>query len=169
MAGKIISIWIAVAFLTGCNDTKNIDSEKTSKVVIEQIANTDTVILSIAPKVFKLSELPDTLYVTMTNNTSDTITTGLHYRIEAFINNEWKSVSPEDIAYQDIGFRLQPAEYRVFDKLLLKDQIAYQVGKYRIVKYYLKSDYQRNKKTYNLYAEFNIETPIQLEEDGVGS
>lgn len=115
-----------------------------------------TVSLSVEPKVFKLSENPDTIIVKMTNNINDTTTTGVHYQIENYENNEWKEVSPKDMVFHDLGWRIKPTESENFDKKLYKDQINYRVGKYRIVKYYLNSDYQKTRKNHNVYGKFEI-------------
>ena len=92
----------------------------------------------------------------MTNNTNDTITTGLYYRIEFYEKKEWKVISPEQF-FVDLGWTLIPSGFHTFETKLLKEQINYKAGKYRIVKYYLKSDYQKTKEELNVYAEFNIE------------
>lgn len=92
----------------------------------------------------------------MTNNTNDTITTGLHYQIEQYKDNEWIKVSPDQFFY-DLGILLRPSDFHTFDKKLLRKQIEYKVGAYRIKKYYLKSDYQKERKSFNVYAAFNIE------------
>lgn len=147
---------ISTTILLSCNQIKNnkkkksIENKQTKDIIIE------TVSLSVEPNVFKLSELPEKVEVTMTNNTNDTITTGLHYQIEHYKNNEWIEVSPDQF-FHDLGYKLIPSDFHTFDKKLLTKQIDYNVGKYRIVKYYLKSDYQKAKKDFKVYAEFNIE------------
>lgn len=152
----LILLMITTIFLSSCNQTKNdkkgksIENKQTKNIVSK------TVSLSVEPNVFKLSELPETVEVTMTNNTNDTITTGLHYQIEHYKNNEWIEVSPDQF-FQDLGYRLTPSDFHTFDKRLLTEQIDYNVGKFRIVKYYLKFDYQKTKTDFKVYAEFNIE------------
>nr|WP_321413531.1 immunoglobulin-like domain-containing protein [uncultured Allomuricauda sp.] len=92
----------------------------------------------------------------MTNNTNDTITTGEHFRIEKFENNEWIDFTPKDIAFNDIGYELKPYGVKTFHENLFKNKIDYKQGKYRIVKYYFKSDYQQTNEDFNIYAEFEI-------------
>ena len=123
----------------------------------ENVLNDTAVSLSVEPNVFKLSKVPEIVKVTMTNNTNDTITTGLRYRIETFEKNEWKEVSPPEQFFDDIGLRLIPSAFHTFEERLLTDKIDYKAGKYRIVKSYLKSDYEKTKKDYFVYAEFKIE------------
>ncbi len=146
---------ISSTLLLSCNQTKK---EEKQSATIEQINNIEdkSVSLSVVPNVFKLSEIPDTVTVTITNNTNDTITTGLHYQIENYENNEWKEVSPKDMVFHDLGWRLKPTESENFDKKLYKDQFNYKAGKYRIVKYYLNSDYQKTRENHNVYGEFEI-------------
>ena len=112
------------------------------------------VTLSVKPNLVKLSELPEIAEVTMTNNTQETISAGLHYWIERYENKEWKKVSPEQ-AFEDIGYNFSPSVFYTYEKSLFTDEIDYKVGKYRIVKYYLKSDYQE-KKEFRIYAEFEV-------------
>lgn len=153
---KTITLMILIIFLLSCNQTKNNKEKKPSENIQTRDIVIETVSLSAKPNVFKLSELPETVEVTMMNNTNDTITTGLHYQIEHYKNNEWIEVSPEQF-FHDLGYRLTPSDFHTFDKKFLTKQINYNVGKYRIAKYYLKSDYQKTKKEFKIYAEFNIE------------
>lgn len=153
---NLILLIISTTLLLSCNQTKKEEKQSAST---EQINNIEdkSVSLSVVPNVFKLSEIPDTVTVTITNNTNDTITTGLHYQIENYENNEWKEVSPKDILFHDLGWTLKPTDTENFEKKLYKDQINYKAGKYRIVKYYLNSDYQKTKENHNVYGEFDIE------------
>lgn len=146
---------ISSTLLVSCDQTKKEEEQSTKKEQVNGIAH-ESVLLSVEPRVFKLSEIPDTIIVKMTNNTNDTITTGVHYQIENYDNNEWKEVSPKDMVFHDLGWRLKPTESENFDKKLYKDQINYKSGKYRIVKYYLNSDYQKTKKNHDVYGEFEI-------------
>lgn len=152
---NLILFIISVTILLSCTQTKQKEQLTEKEQAIDVIDK--SVSLSLESKVFKLSELPDTVMVTMTNNTNDTITTGLHYQIENYENNEWKEISPKDIVFHDLGWQLKPTDSEGFEKKLYKDQISYKVGKYRIVKYYLNSDYQKTKENFNVYAEFEIE------------
>ncbi|MBD1420200.1 immunoglobulin-like domain-containing protein [Sphingobacterium chuzhouense] len=115
----------------------------------------ETVTLSVKPNVFDLSQLPETVEVTMTNNTRETILAGLHYWIERYENNEWVKVSPDQV-FEDVGYNFSPSVFYTYEKNLFKEEIDYKVGKYRIVKYYLKSDYQETKEEVRVYAEFYI-------------
>lgn len=155
---KFILLIIAALTLSNCNQGKRINNEEHIEDQIETETETlaDTVTLSAEPNEIKLSALPDTLKVIMANHTKDTITTGLYYHIEYCKNNEWINISPDQF-FNDLGFLLTEGDYRTFDVKLLKEQIEYKTGKYRIAKYYLKSDYQATKKTFYTYADFNIE------------
>src|SRR5690606_9234572 len=128
---NLILLIISTTLLLSCNQTKQ-EGQSTKK---EQVngAIGKSVSLSVEPNVFKLSELPGIVTVTMTNNTNDTITTGLHYQIENYENNEWKEILPKDIMFHDLGFQLKPTGTESFEKKLYKDQINYKMGTYRIV------------------------------------
>lgn len=118
----------------------------------------ETVSLSVNPNVVNLSELPETVEVTMTNNMQKTISAGLHYWIERYENNEWIKVSPEQ-AFEDIGYNFSPSVFYTYEKSLFTEEIDYKVGKYRIAKYYLKSNYQETKEAFRVYAEFEVVFP----------
>lgn len=94
--------------------------------------------------------------VKITNNTNDTITTGLHFCIERFEADRWKVVSPKDIEFPDLGWRIVPDGSETFTKKLYKDRIHYTAGRYRVVKHYLKSDYMQTRKSFEIFAEFDI-------------
>jgi len=115
----------------------------------------ETVTLSVTPNVFNLSELPETVEVTMINNTQETISAGLHYWIECYKNEEWVKVSPEQ-AFEDMGYKFSPTVFYTYEKNLFREEIDYKVGKYRIAKFYLKSDYQETKEIFPVYAEFDV-------------
>ena len=151
-----VLLMVSTTILLSCNQTRNDKKEKSYENKQTKNILNNTVSLSAKPNVLKLSELPNLVEVTITNNTNDTITTGLHYRIEYYEKNEWNEVSPEQL-FQDLGWTLKPSGFHTFETKLLSDKIHYKHGKYRIVKNYLKSDYQNTKKDFNVYAEFNIE------------
>lgn len=115
----------------------------------------ETVTLSVTLNVFNLSELPETVEVTMINNTQETISAGLHYWIECYKNEEWVKVSPEQ-AFEDIAYNFSPSVFYTYEKNLFIDDIDYKVGKYRIAKFYLKPGDQETNEEFPVYAEFNI-------------
>lgn len=158
---NLILLIISTTLLFSCNQPKKEEKQSIKKERPIQNEQTDvmdkSVSLSVKPDVFKLSDIPDTVIVKMTNNTNDTISTGLHYKIENYEKNEWKEIMPKDIVFNDLGWRLKPTDSENFEKKLYKDQINYKAGRYRIVKYYLKSDYQETKENFNVYAEFKVE------------
>lgn len=157
MKNKLILV-VSIVFLISCGQGKS-NNEANLLNNKEQLVDTDTtetVQLAVEPEVLKLSALPDSIKVTMSNNTRDTITTGLYYSIEKLKDDGWYEVSPKNIVFQDLGWQLKPNASEAFAKKLYKDVIHYETGKYRVVKYYLKSDYTQTKKRYDVYAEFNI-------------
>lgn len=155
---NLLILIISTAFLLSCNqrnDNKEVHTIDNSAQSADTISK--TIKLSAQPETLKLSAFPDSITVILTNNTIDTITSGLHYVIEKLEDNKWNEVSPKDIVFHDLGWHLKPNDTESFGKKLYKNQIDYKAGRYRIVKYYLKSDYQQTKENYNVYAEFNIE------------
>lgn len=156
---KTFLLAISTLILLSCNQKASNTAEKTDSNEQNQTESVDkpSVSLSVEPKTLKLTELPDTIQVKMSNNSSDTITTGLQYSIEKSEGNQWNEVSPKDIVFQDLGCTLNPTDTEIFEKNLYKDKIKYEVGEYRIVKYYLKSDFQKTKERFDVFAEFEIE------------
>lgn len=150
---KIIALTIPIFFLLSCKQTKN-ESEKT----YNQTKTADKIVeLTIEPKTFKLSSLPETVEIKMKNKTSDTITTGDYYQIEKLEEDKWINISSKDMTFHDIGYDLKPLDNKIFEEKLLKNEISYNSGKYRVVKYYLRPDYQKTREKINIYAEFEIE------------
>lgn len=115
----------------------------------------DSVTLSVTPDVFNLTEIPETVDVTMTNNTQDTLSAGLYYWIEKFENDEWKKISPEQSS-EEATYKFSPSVFYTYEKSLFRDEIHYTAGKYRIAKYYFKSGLQKTKERYSVYAEFDV-------------
>lgn len=146
----------AISVLWSCHQIRNTEKEKPHKNIRAEKVLRESVSLSVKPNVFTLAKLPDQVEVTLLNHTMDTITTGLHYSIEHYEKNEWKEVSPE-LIFHDLGWTILPADSHTFEKKLLPDKINYKVGKYRVVKHYLKNDYLKTRKEFKVYGAFNIE------------
>ena len=113
--------------------------------------------LTVDPKVFQHAAIPDVLSVHMLNNSSDTIITGLHYQIEYFENQQWKDILPKNLLFNDLGWELKPQQSQNFEKELYKDSLAYKAGKYRIVKHYVKTSFQKKNENFVVYGSFVIE------------
>lgn len=155
---KFILLTISTIFFLGCNHSKNNNQAQQNETQVKIVADSikQTVTMSVEPNVFELSLVPGIVIVKMTNNTKDTITTGEYYHIEHFDNNQWLKISP-DQSFIDIGFSLYEGYSKSFEVNLLKEQIDYKVGKYRIVKQYSKPDHQKTKEDFYVFAEFYIE------------
>ena len=153
---KTVTLLMILTALQSCNQTKNDNAEKPHQYEQTENVINEIVSLSVQPNILKLSEFPNLVEVTMTNNTKDTITTGLYYRIEYYDKNQWNEVSPEQV-FEDLGWKIIPSGSHTFETKFLPDKINYKTSKYRIVKYYLKSDYQKTKEKFYVYAEFDIE------------
>lgn len=150
---KIIALTIPIFFLLSCKQTKNesvktYNHTKTADKIVE---------LTIEPKTFKLSSLPETVEIKMKNKTSDTITISDYYQIEKLEEDKWINISPKDITFYDIGYDILPFDNILFEKKLFENKINYASGKYRVVKYYVRPDYKKKRKKINIYAEFEIE------------
>jgi hypothetical protein len=153
-------LWIlAVVFMQSCSQPDNKAEERTDEKTAQESSTTgSSVTLSIESESFPYAKIPEEVQVRMTNHTTDTIITGMHYRIEVLNDNKWSVISPDDMFFIEIAYELKPAEERSFDTPLLTDRILYKAGKYRIVKYYIPSGYQNERiESHDLYAEFSIE------------
>lgn len=149
----------SAVLLVGCDSSKSNKESRSAPHEGAKAIAADTVkavSLAAEPATLKLAALPDSITVTMTNSTADTVTTGTQYRIEKWGSSGWEEVSPKDVAFQDIGWRLKPGASRVFAKKLYKERAGFTAGSYRIVKHYLKSDYLQTRERFNVYAAFAI-------------
>lgn len=150
---------ITTAFIVwGCRQpNNNKETRQTSYTSVKNTGSVNSVVaLAADPQKIEINAMPDSIQVAIFNNTNDTITTGLHYTIEKLEDSEWKEISPEGIPFHDLGWTLKPGDTQSFSESTYANQINYQTGRYRVVKYYLKSDYGKTRETYNVYAEFNI-------------
>lgn len=158
MYRAVILLFIAGILLTSCDQNKPSNESESAKKqkIINQSKLQDTVLLSSPTDVFKLSSIPDTLSFKMINHTKDTLMTGLHYDIQKLENNKWIKALP-DQAFNDIGIIVLPSESKSFTVRTIKDQVIYKSGTYRVVKYYLKNDFQKTREQFFVYAEFRME------------
>ena len=154
----LILIIFSVLFLYSCNQIKNEQSKSTKEVEQPDKKKIEKkVLLSIDQKSWNLSDLPKSFQLAMVNNTVDTIITGEGIMIEIFENDSWMDISPEGIAYDDIGYPIPGGDTMVFEENIFQDKIDYQPGVYRIGKKYLKPDYPITKKEFCVFSEFLIE------------
>lgn len=146
------------AIIWSCQQSSQTDSPKASdpQTGIVSDAPREDVTFSVEPNVFKLSHLPDSVQAKISNHTTDTLVTGVGYHIEMLEDDRWSVVSPER-GFIAVGILLLPASDKLFTKQLLKDEIPYKVGKYRLVKYYVREDFQQTREQSFLYAPFTIE------------
>lgn len=152
--------------MISCNHTNKSETNniaEPSHKVENNIAIKDSlesrVSLVIIPEKLDDSELEESAKVLMTNNTNEKITTGEHYFIEHFNGDEWiKLPFFNEIAFHDVGYQLSPSESKEFYVNLYSNKYTYETGQYRVVKYYLKRDYQQTKTENYIYAPFTIES-----------
>lgn len=147
--------------MANCGQTN--ESEKESAVdTLANIKNNtpleDKVSMTISSENFQYSDLGKTAEIMIANNTNEKILTGDHYYIEHFKDGQWQKLSFfEEIAFHDIGYQLAPLESKKFNISFYGDKHTYDKGQYRVVKYYLKEDYQHTKRLNDIYAPFTIE------------
>jgi len=155
---KMIWILVSTVFFMSCNQSEK--GKTVTSLVKKDVQKpddaTNEVMLSVQPDILELSALADTLDIKMTNYTSDTVTTGLHYRVWFFENNQWTTITPKDMVFNDIGYSLRPMDSKDFVIRLFKEKTHYQVGKYRVIKYFLASDYAKTKESHEVYVEFKV-------------
>lgn len=118
----------------------------------------EKVTLSVLTSAGKAPWVEDRIFVRMYNYSSDTLLTGLSYKVEFFDNGKWIMVSPpKNVGWEDIGYILYPFIARDFPVLLFPDRHTYRPGTYRIVK----SPSARNRsgpyRKMEVSAEFEIE------------
>lgn len=116
---KFLLLFVLMAILWSCNQASNNNDQKSSDH--QNGSKTDTVrqgvTFSVQPDVFKLSTLPDSVQVKISNYTMDTLMTGVGYHIEVLDENDrWIVVSPDDMAFISIGVLLLPSIDKLFEK-----------------------------------------------------
>jgi major membrane immunogen (membrane-anchored lipoprotein) len=156
--GYTALILASAVFLFGCgqSDKSQTDSSAVETTLQEGTEDINEVRLSAQRDTLAISELADTLSIKMINYTPANVTTGLHYSVDMFENNQWATVTPKDMAFNDIGYRLLPGDSQDFVIRLFKDTIHYRPGKYRIGKYFMASDYDKHRESHHIYAEFEV-------------
>ncbi|HLS94970.1 MAG TPA: immunoglobulin-like domain-containing protein [Sphingobacterium sp.] len=152
-------LFVLAAILWSCGQGGNNNDRRSSGHRNGSKADTvrQGVTFSVQPDVFKRSTLPDSVQVKISNNTTDTLITGVSYHIEMLENGKWTVVSPDDMVFISIGVLIPPSSDQFFTKGMLKDQIPYRTGEYRIVKPYVKGNFQKTREEHFLYAPFTIE------------
>lgn len=155
---SIFCLILSIFFISTCNQIKNEQSKSLNEIEQPKIKIIEKkVLLSIDQKSWNLSDLPESFQLAMVNNTVDSIITGEGIMIEIFENDSWMDISPEGIAYDDIGYPIPAGDTMVFEENIFQDKIDYQPGVYRIGKEYLKPDYPITKKEFCVFSEFLIE------------
>lgn len=96
--------------------------------------------------------------VTIKNNTSIKVYTGLDYSIEYYDGTTWNKL-PLDFTYFLSLITILPQESKDFSIYLYPEQYNYQQGKYRVRKTVQTTTRKDDPKSklYDLTAEFNIE------------
>lgn len=153
-------VFLILVMLSGWS-CRQPNKENTVTIAEEQYTQKEVIIkddveLSVDSNVFQLSALPDMVKVKMENYTNDTITTGLYYHIEYDNEGQWVDILPDQF-FNDLGYSIRSGDATEFDIRLLSDQVDYKVGRYRIAKYYLKSDFLETRERQYVYVEFIIE------------
>jgi len=116
----------------------------------------NSVSLTLKKARFTTTSLPKELTVVMYNTTAAPIMTGLHYSIDCLKDSAWKPMVP-DMVFNDIGYGIDQNGSQPFVIDLLREQISYKTGTYRISKSYLDENYSKTHKQYPVYAQFEIE------------
>lgn len=77
---------------------------------------------------------PQTLELTVKNNTTEVIQFGARYSIERLVDGKWAEVDLGNLAVIAIMYGLQPGDSHTYTINLFTDTIAYPEGDYRVVK-----------------------------------
>lgn len=116
------------------NDKENAEAAEQQYNTVE-FADGNTLKLTGSPKV--VTNVTDTIVVSILNGTSQEVTTGEYYEVERFIDEEdfkgWQKL-PLDMFFIDIAYILQAGESKDFQILLNPESYKYESGKYRICK-----------------------------------
>ena len=143
----------------GCNGNKE-KSPQSGKEATDSRADSireNSVFLTLHPKVFTVSQLKEKAGLTMTNKTSEPITTGESYSIEYLEDGKWKMLEAfEELFFISIGYQITPGNAKEFKVGFLADKHKYRAGQYRIVKSYMKEKDLPPKTLHNIYFNFLV-------------
>lgn len=100
----------------------------------------------------------DKVNVTISNNTSIKVYTGLDYFIEDYNGSVWDKI-PLNFTYFLVRITVFPQESKDFNIHLYPEQHDYKPGRYRVCKTVSTTERidDPERRTYDLTAEFNIE------------
>lgn len=98
---------------------------------------------------------PDTLVLTIRNNTAGVIQFGANYSIERLSGKEWTRIDFGDFAVIAVMYDLQPGDSASYKINLYPEKASYPVGDYRVVK----QVFQSGKDMEPYYAGFRIVEP----------
>jgi len=120
-------------------------------------ARENSVVLALKPKVFTISQLKEKADLTISNNTSEPITTGESYSIEYLEDGKWKVLEAfQELFFISIGYQISPGATKEFKINFLAEQHQYRKGEYRIVKNYTKERDTPPKTLHNIYFKFLV-------------
>jgi hypothetical protein len=145
--------------ITSHSSTEDTPASKTSSLSSTEQNNSSEemkMIMKVVPNAYSSSV--DKVNLTITNNTSFKIYTGLGYSIEHYNGSFWDKI-PLDPAYFLICITVSPQESKDFIIHLYPEKYDYQPGRYRVCKTVstTKRIDDPERRTYGLTAEFNIE------------
>lgn len=96
-------------------------------------ANND-ILIKVEPNRIKSPDVGK-VKITITNTTSENVTTGTYYSIESYEGTSWKKLKLLDkIVFEDIAFNINPSRSKEFLINLQLIPYNYVPGKYRIGK-----------------------------------
>ena len=112
---------------------------------------------SIGMKVFPERNIgvPDTLVLTIRNNTGGIIQFGASYSIERLSGKEWTGVDLGNFVVIAVMYDLQPGDSASYKINLYPKEVSYPAGDYRVVKQVS----QAGKDMGPYYASFRIDKP----------
>lgn len=120
--------------------------------------NKENVSLSILNAAELSSPVKDKLMVRLSNFSSDTLITGIHYEVLFNENGKWIVVAPpKNVGFVDVGYSITPFSARDFMVPLFPDRVTYMPGKYRVIKKYLILNEAVPRKECEIFADFRIE------------
>ena len=122
--------------------------------LLEKYRNADNGIeMSVWPE--RNGGAPQTLQLTVKNNTNEVIQFGANYSIERLADGEWSKVDLGNFAVIAIMYGIQPGDSGQYKINLFTDRVTYPEADYRVVKYINAGE--KDARAY--YANFRIITP----------
>ncbi|GEM_PF-876653 len=122
---NISLVVFSLMLLASCGLSRNVSTNTKAN-------NSNGIEIKVTPE--RNQGVPQTLNLTIRNNTQEIIQFGANYTIERRIDNAWREVDLGNFALIAIMYMLQPGDSGEYTISLFPETVKYPEGEYRVVK-----------------------------------